>query len=151
MILESGSIPVERVNGSAPRLEERFGVAGGLTRMGFNITTLMPGERSAMRHWHEEEDEFLYMIEGEAVVVENDGAHVIGPGDICCWPAGVPNAHHVLNRSDAPVRYLVAGSEPATDVCHYPDDGQVMHHRPPRWWVEDADGRILREGSTDGG
>ncbi|SHI51909.1 cupin domain-containing protein [Wenxinia saemankumensis] len=149
MILTNGSVPPTRVTGSSTRTEQRYGDAGGLTRLGFNVTTLAPGEMSARRHWHEEEDEFLYVISGEATVIEEDGAHVIGPGDVCCWPAGVANAHHVVNRSDAEVVYLVAGAGGATrDVCHYPDHGEVLHHSPPRWWMEDAEGRVLREGET---
>lgn len=149
MIIRRGSVPAEPVAGSSPHHEHPVARAGGLTHLGANITVLAPGERSAMRHWHEAEDEFLYMLEGEAIVVENDGEHVIGPGDMCCWPAGVPNAHHLINRSAAPVRYLVVGSNPAEDHVHYPDDGRTLHHVPPRWWVEDAEGRMLREGSTD--
>ena len=149
MILKAGTVAPKRVAGSAPRQEERVALAGGLRAIGANITTLMPGEKSSQRHWHETEDELLYMIEGRAVVVENDGAHDIGPGDICCWPAGVPNAHHVWNRSDAPVRYLVVGSNPVTDRCHYPDEGETLFHEPPRWWVERTDGTVVREGATD--
>ncbi len=151
MIIKAGEVAGERVEGSAPRMEERLADAGGLTRLGANIATLLPGEKSAMRHWHEAEDEFLYMLDGRAIVVEDDGEHEIGPGDACCWPAGVANAHHVLNRSDAPVRYLVmsAGAAAAADHVHYPDDGLTLHHVPPRWWIEDADGRVTREGATD--
>ncbi len=148
MILKAGSVRVERVEGSAPRLEERFAALAGLTQLGANICTLMPGTKSAQRHWHEQEDEFLYMIEGRAVMVDDDGAHEIGPGDICCWPGGEANAHHVWNRSDAPVRYLVVGAGPVADRVHYPDEGQVLHHVPPRWWVEDRDGNVVREGTT---
>jgi uncharacterized cupin superfamily protein len=149
MILKAGSITAERVDDIGSRIEERITDAGGLTQMGANLVTLLPGMTSTQRHWHEQEDEVLFMIEGCATVIENDGPHEIGPGDICCWPAGVPNAHHVMNRSDAPVRYLVVGAGPLADRVHYPDQGQVLHHAPPRWWVEDAAGNILRQGLAD--
>jgi len=149
MILKNGSVKRELFENLGTRIEERFGEAAGLTRMGANIVTLPAGKISTQRHWHEEEDEFLLMLEGRAVVVEDDGDHEIGPGDVCCWPAGVANAHHVQNRSDAPVRYLVVGAGPDHDCVHYPDEGETMHHVPPRWWVEDADGKIVREGQTD--
>lgn len=148
MILRGRDLPLQRIEGSVPRHEQRFADAAGLTHLAANICTLMPGERSAMRHWHECEDEFAYVIEGAGVLVENDGEHGIGPGDLCCWPAGLANAHHILNRSEAPLRYLVVGSDPQVDHVHYPDDGQTLHHVPPRWWVEDAEGRVLREGPT---
>ena len=59
--------------------------AGGLTRFGVRQQTLEPGARTSHRHWHEAEDEFLYVLAGEATVVENDGPHRLGPGDFCCW------------------------------------------------------------------
>ena len=149
MIIKAGQVRSVRCDDIGQRSEEQIGPAGGLQRLGVNIVTLMPGETSTYRHWHEAEDEFLYLLEGRAVVVENDGVHEIGPGDMCCWPAGVDNAHHVLNRSNAPARYLVVGSGAERDCVHYPDQGQTMHHQPPRWWVEDAAGNILREGTTD--
>src|SRR3712207_2317375 len=72
----------------------RLSDAGGLSRFGAHFETLDPGSRSSERHSHEEEDEFLYVISGEATVVENDGAHTLHPGDAACWPAGA-NAHQV--------------------------------------------------------
>lgn len=150
MILRRGSVAAERVLGSAPRMEIRLGEAGGLTGLGVNVVTLAPGERSAKRHWHEEEDEFLLILDGEAAVVEDDGAHRLGPGDACAWPAGVANAHHVLNRSDAPVVYLVVGSQAVRDRVHYPDEGELLIHEPPEWRVLDREGRVLRFGPTDG-
>jgi uncharacterized cupin superfamily protein len=132
MILRSGSLPVICCDDIGTRTEEQIAAVGGLTKLGANLVTLLPGMTSTLRHWHEQEDELLFMIAGTATVVENDGAHQIGPGDICCWPAGVANAHHVTNRSDAPVRYLVVGAGPVSDIVHYPDQGHVLHHAPPR-------------------
>ena len=63
--------------------------SGGLTRFGAFVETLVPGARSSDRHWHEAEDEFLYMLDGAAVLVEDDGEHPLAPGDACVWPAGV--------------------------------------------------------------
>src|SRR5688500_1274915 len=69
---------------------------GGLTQFGAHIHTLYPGSRSSDRHWHEEQDEFLYMLSGEATVFEEDGPHLLRPGDAACWPAGAPNNHQVV-------------------------------------------------------
>ena len=149
MILKANSVKGELVEGGSPGLEQRIAQAGGMQKMGVNIVTLMPGMTSSQRHWHEVEDEFLYMLEGQATVIENDGEHIIGPGDMCCWPGGVANAHHLKNKSDAPVRYLIVGSGAPFDQVHYPDEGQLLHNAPPRWWVEDAAGNIVREGLTD--
>ncbi|HYZ05292.1 MAG TPA: cupin domain-containing protein [Rubrobacter sp.] len=84
--------------------------AGGLAQFVAHVHTLQPGSRSSDRHWHEEEDEFLYMLSGEATVIEEDGPHLLRPGDAACWPAGTANAHQVVNRSGALCSYLILGS-----------------------------------------
>ena len=93
----------------------------GLTQFGAGVETLEPGAQSSHRHWHENEDEFLYMLEGEVVLVEDDGEHVLRPGDAAAWKAGVANAHHLINRSDAPATYLIVGTRAVWDRCHYAD------------------------------
>ena len=87
---------------SSARLSED----GGLKQFGAYIETLEPGSRSSDRHWHEQEDEFLYVLSGEATVIEDDGEHLLVSGDTACWPAGTPNAHHVVNRSEHPLLVL---------------------------------------------
>lgn len=94
---------------------------GGLTQFGAFTETLAPGARSSERHWHENEDEFLYMLAGEATVIEDDGPHVLAPGDAATWPAGVANGHHVVNRSAQPCTYLIVGTRAASDRVHYSD------------------------------
>lgn len=126
----------------------RLSDAGGLTQFGLYAETLHPGARSSQRHWHEEEDEFLYMLAGEAVLVENDGEYSLRPGDAVCWKAGDPNGHQILNRSAEPCSFLIIGTRVPQDVVHYPDEGQTMYHRPPDWWVEDSDGRRIRGGKV---
>ena len=94
---------------------------GGLTQFGAFVETLAPGAVSSDRHWHENEDEFLYVLSGEATVIEDDGAHVLHAGDAACWKAGVANGHQVRNRSSAPCSYLVVGTRAASDRVHYSD------------------------------
>lgn len=147
MILRAGAVAAEAVEGSSPRLEERFGKAAGLTLLGVNVVTLAPGTRSAMRHWHTDSDEFVYILEGEATVVENDGETVIGPGDMALWPAGVPNAHHIWNRGTGPLRYLCAGTNPEAETVHYPDDARTLHWQAPHWRLVDAAGTVIRQGT----
>jgi uncharacterized cupin superfamily protein len=95
--------------------------AGGLTQFGAFTETLMPGARSGQRHWHSDEDEFLYTLNGTVTLHENDGAHDLPPGICVSWPAGVPNAHQLENRTDQPVTYFVAGSRLPEDEVTYPD------------------------------
>jgi uncharacterized cupin superfamily protein len=153
MIIGKGSLPSHpRSADQAARMgrldQVQLSDAGGLTQFGLYAETLYPGARSSQRHWHEEEDELLYMLEGEAVLIENDGRHVLRAGDAVAWKAGVANGHQIVNRSDAPCTYLIMGTRVSQDVVHYPDEGQVMYHRPPDWWVEDADGVRIRGGKV---
>jgi uncharacterized cupin superfamily protein len=90
----------------AGRWYRRFAPATGLTDFGVSHVTLEPGAWSSQRHWHDGEDEFLVMIEGEAVLVEDDGRAVLGPGDLAAWPKGNTNGHHLINESDQSCRFL---------------------------------------------
>jgi len=120
-----------------------LGEAGGLTQFGVVMENLAPGSWSSDRHWHEEEDEFLVMLDGEAVLIENAGETTLRRGDHVAWPKGVPNAHHLVNRSDTPARFLVAGWRAPRDVVHYPD--RDIHA------IEGEAGREEHPGHTPGG
>jgi uncharacterized cupin superfamily protein len=95
--------------------------AGGLTQFGAYIETLEPGAMTSQRHWHTSEDEFLYLLEGEVTIVEDDGPTTVRPGDAVCWPAGAANGHTVRNESHRPATYLIVGTRAQDDVCHYSD------------------------------
>ncbi|MBL8363284.1 MAG: cupin domain-containing protein [Rubrivivax sp.] len=128
---------------------QSLGDTGGLTQYGAYLQTLAPGATSSNRHWHEREDEFLYVVSGEVTIVENDGRHVLGPGDAACWPAGAPNAHCVVNASQAPCSYLIVGTRVTHDVCHYPDSGRTLRTEGETWRFVDADGSELRSGRVE--
>jgi len=98
----------------------RLGPPSGLEDFGISHVTLEPGGISSQRHWHEGEDEFVVMLEGEAVLVEEEGETVIRAGDCAAFPKGVANAHRLVNRSDSPCVFIAVGRSAATD-CHYPD------------------------------
>ncbi len=98
-----------------------LGEAAGLTQFGVNIEKLLPGGMSSQRHWHENEDEFLYMLTGKVVLVEDDGETVLREGQAAGWKAGEPTAHHLVNRSDEPAYYLIIGTRAERDTVHYPD------------------------------
>jgi len=91
------------------RWYRRLAPAGGLTDFGASHVTLKPGAWSSQRHWHDGEDEFLVMLEGEAVLVEDDGRTILKPGDCVAWPKGNPNGHHLRNESDADCVFVVVG------------------------------------------
>lgn len=115
--------------------------AGGLTQFGLRVETLEPGAASSNRHWHEEEDEMAYVLAGEVTLVEDDGEVVLRPGDAAAWRAGSPVAHRLLNRSDAPARYVIVGTRSANDVVHYAEVDELYTKR-------DGEGvRTRRDGS----
>jgi len=129
MIIRKDQAPVDR--GTAED-EQTYGAReslhlteeGGLTQFVAHVQTLQPGSRSGDRHWHEEEDELLYVLSGEATVIEEDGPHTLHPGDAACWPAATANAHQVVNRSGEPCTYLIFGSGAVPDVVHSPERGR---------------------------
>ena len=94
-----------------------------------------PGGQSALRHWHTLEDEFVYVLEGEVVLVTDAGEQTLHAGDCAGYPAGNGDGHHFINRSDAPARYLEVGNRDEADTAYYPDDdlafadsgGRYMH------------------------
>jgi uncharacterized cupin superfamily protein len=108
------------------RHKQALGDAGGLTQFGVNLTRIAPGSASALRHWHESEDEFIYMLEGELVLVENDGETVLQPGDAAAFKAGSGNAHRLINRTTRDAVYIEVGTRAAADHVHYPDDDLTL-------------------------
>lgn len=99
----------------------QLGVAAGLTQFGVNLVTLKPGAWSSQRHWHEHEDEFVYIISGKLVLIEDDGETVLRPGDCVGWKAGVHNGHHLVNRGTVDASMLAIGSRNDEDWGEYPD------------------------------
>ncbi len=83
------------------RAKRRLGDACGLTQFGVNLVTLAPGGQSALRHWHTLEDEFVYVLEGEVVLVTNEGEQVLTAGMCAGYPGAKRNAHHFINRGAA--------------------------------------------------
>ena len=103
------------------RFRKRLGNAGGLTQFGVNICRLEPGSGSSQRHWHHNEDEFVYMLSGEAVLIENEGETIMRPGDAATFKAGVANGHTLINRGTVDAVFLEVGTRAATEIAEYPD------------------------------
>jgi len=108
------------------REKRALGNLAGLTQFGVNLTRIPPGSASALRHWHETEDEFIYMLEGELVLIENGGETLLRPGDAAGFKAGVADGHHLVNRSDRDAVYLEIGTRAARDRVEYPDVDLVV-------------------------
>ena len=120
--VKTGSIyPAPYAAMMAGRSSMRLGEAGGLTQFGVNLVTLEPGALSSLRHWHLAEDEFVMVTEGICTMVTDAGATEMRPGDCAAFPAGQPDGHHFINRTDRPARFLVVGSKAPREVATYSD------------------------------
>ena len=103
------------------RERKRLGNAIGLDQFGVNLTTLKPGAASALRHWHEKEDEFVYILEGEVVLIEDDGECVLKAGDAAGFKANSRNGHQLVNRGSRDAIYLEVGTRSRHERVDYPD------------------------------
>ena len=103
------------------RARKRLGRAADLTQFGVNLCTLKPGAASSQRHWHENEDEFVYVLEGEVVLCEDGGETVLKAGDAAGWKAGVPDGHCLINRSNRDAVFIEVGSRAAVERATYSD------------------------------
>ncbi len=114
------------------RFNQGLGDAGGLTQFGVNIVRLEPAGMSSLRHYHMQQDEFAIMLSGTCVLIEDDGEYEMQTGDCAAWPAGTPNGHHLVNKTDAPATFLVVGTRTPTETCFYSDIDMMVK--------DDADG-----------
>ena len=121
--LDLDTIPQTNATGYPPeyaaavqgRWYRRLAPAGGLAQFGVSHVTLKPGAWSSQRHWHEDEDEFVVMLAGEAVLVDDAGEHVMRAGDCAAFPKGDGNGHVLQNRSDADCVFVAVGKPSDTD------------------------------------
>ncbi len=116
----------------------RLGNAAGLDQFGVNLCRLKPGAASSQRHWHTQEDELVYVLEGEVVLIEDEGETILKAGDAAAWKAGVANGHVLINRTNRDVLVLEVGTRAPAENAFYSDiDMQI---------VRDAQGaRYLRK------
>ena len=122
---------VEKVEGTTYPQPYRKEVAGrtkrvlgdlfGLTNFGVVLVDLPPGAWSAQRHWHTEEDEFVYVMDGELTLVTDEGDTLLTEGMACGFAAGRANGHHLVNNSSSTATFLVVGDRRPGDEAHYPD------------------------------
>ena len=118
---KGSSYPAPHGEPCAERTRKPLGDAGGLSDFGVNYLTLPPGVWSSQRHWHSGEDEFVYVISGEVVLVTDEGETVLKAGECAAFPKGVPNGHKLVNKSKAPATCLEVGTRSTNDVCTYSD------------------------------
>jgi uncharacterized cupin superfamily protein len=134
-VIQGVGYPAPFAEACAHRLRQRLGNAGGLKDFGVNLMRLPPGEWSSQRHWHSHEDELVYVLEGELVLVEDGGETLLRAGDCAAFPKNSGDGHHMINRSNAVAIYLEAGSRHPDDLTTCSDidlmsansDGRFVH------------------------
>ena len=125
---KSGSIyPEPYASMMKGRSSLRLGDAGGLTQFGINLVSLEPGALSSLRHWHLNEDEFVMITAGECVMVQDAGETVMRLGDCAAFPAGNPDGHHFINRTDRVATFLVVGTKAPAETATYSDVDMMVH------------------------
>ena len=146
-VIDRAAVAVRKGSGYPPpfdvpcatRTRQRLGDAGGLRDFGVNLMTLPPGGWSSQRHWHSHEDEFVYLLEGELVLIEDDGETPLRAGDCAAFPKGTGNGHHLVNRSGAVALYLEVGARHPDDLTTCSDIDMMSAN---------ADGRFVRKDGT---
>lgn len=122
-----------------PRRRWRLGDAVGLDQFGVNLLRLPAGAWSSQRHWHSAEDEFVWVVEGEVVLIEEGGETILRAGDCAGFKAGVANGHKIENRSDREAVLLEVGSRrPNDDACDYPDIDMILPTGADRYFHRDG-------------
>ena len=122
----------------ASRTRRRLGNAGGMKDFGVNLMTLPPGGWSSQRHWHSHEDEFVYVLEGELTLIEDDSEVIVRAGECAAFPKGTGVGHHFINEASATAIYLEVGSRHPDDLTTCSDVDMMSAN---------SDGRFVR---TDG-
>ncbi|MEO6968525.1 MAG: cupin domain-containing protein [Rhodanobacteraceae bacterium] len=120
------------------RVRRALGDAGGLSDFGVNLLELPPGTWSSQRHWHSAEDEFVYVLSGEVVLIEDGDETTLGAGACAAFPKSKANGHHIVNRSDTSATVLEVGTRSDDDVCTYSDIDMLIDSRED--WYTRKDG-----------
>ena len=124
--VQSGSsYPDPFHNPCMPQTYQKLARHAGLTEFGVNLTVFQPGAWSSQRHWHTHEDEFVWVVEGELVLVTDSGEEILRAGDCAAFRRGDPDGHHLINRTDRPAKVLEIGNASPLDICTYSDIDMV--------------------------
>lgn len=135
----STNYPAEFASRVAGRRKQALGDAFGLASFGVNRVVLPPGTQSSVRHRHVRQDEFVYVLEGELTLIDDDGELVLGTGMCAGFPHG-GTAHHLVNRSGSDAVYLEVGDRLPGDAAEYPDDDLMAEWAGTGWRFTHRDG-----------
>jgi len=124
------------------RERRRLGDALGLTNFGVNLLRLPPGRASSQRHWHSRQDEFVYVVAGEVVLVTDGGEQLLTAGMAAGFPAGKADGHHLLNRSAGDALLLEVGDRRDGDEVDYSDIDMLTR------WIDGEERYVRRDGTV---
>ena len=122
------------------RFRRRLGDRLGIRNFGANLLRLAPGAWSSQRHWHSRQDELIYVLAGEVVLISDDGEDTLGPGMVAAFPAGEANGHHLVNRGRQDALVLEIGDRSPGDEVVYPDVDMAARMGSPAYSVTRRDG-----------
>ena len=128
------------------RTRKRLGDAAGVTQFGVNLLRLPPGAGSSQRHWHSNEDEFVYVISGELTLVTDQGEETLRAGDCAGFPKNDGNGHQLINKSPAPATCLEIGTRGEDDVTIYSDVDMMIDSKGGGFRHKDGTPYPQREG-----
>ena len=131
--------PFDRL--AATRERRRLGDALGLKNFGVNLLRLPPGCGSSQRHWHSRQDEFVFVVAGEVVLVTDGGEQLLTAGMAAGFPAGKPDGHHLIKRSGADALVLEVGDRTPGDEADYSDIDMLVR-------LIDGKARYVRKDGT---
>jgi len=121
-------------NDNAVRLTRTLGVKVGLARIGIHLIRLESGRDSTQFHYHDNDEEFVFIVSGHGIADIGDESFEVGPGDFMGFPAPSP-AHSLHNPHEEDLVYLMGGERNAADVVHYPriQRSMIKSHGRKHW------------------
>jgi uncharacterized cupin superfamily protein len=122
------------------REKRALGDLFGLTNFGVNLTRLLPGAVSALRHAHTLQDEFIYILQGNPLLITDEGETQLAPGMCAGFKAGNGNGHQLINRTSEEAIYLEVGDRSLGDTGVYPDDDLQALFVDEKWEFRHKDG-----------
>jgi uncharacterized cupin superfamily protein len=142
---KGSSYPAPYHLAAGERVRRRLGEGGSLSDFGVNLLHLPPGAWSSQRHWHSHEDEFVWVLEGEVVLITDEGEEILRAGDCAAFPKNAPNGHNLVNKGPQTAVCLEVGTRSGDDVCVYPDIDMRIDSRDGRYTHMDGTPYPARE------
>ena len=124
----------------AGREKRVLGDVFSLSNFGVNLTRLAPGALSALRHAHSLQDEFVYILQGNPMLITDAGETQLHPGMCAGFKAGTGDGHQLVNRSGEEVVYLEVGDRTPGDSASYPDEDLMAEQIAGKWQFKHKDG-----------